>query len=80
EVLADEHGAPSVQTQALALVRALEREAAADGGARLEALASEDVAAAAAPHIQTLIARVGARVTVRAEAGRARADFTVRSL
>ncbi len=80
EILTGADGAPSVQTEALAMVRALEREAGADGGARLEALAAPDVAEAAAPYIQALIARVGARVTVRAEAGRARADSTVRPL
>lgn len=80
EVLVDEAGAVNVVTEALALVRALEREAAADGGARLEAVAAPDVASAAAPHIQTLIARVGARVAVRGDAGVARGAFSVRSL
>jgi len=80
ELLADPAGAPTAQTEALALVRALQREAAADGGARLEALAAEDVAAAAAPYLKDVIARVGARISLRADPGRARSDHLVRAL
>ena len=65
DVLADHNGEPSVQTQALALVRALEREAVADGGARLVASASPSVARAAAPLVETLKGSVGGRVSVR---------------
>lgn len=78
EQLADATGLATAQTEALALIRALEREAAADGGARLEALAAADVVEAAAPYLKGLIARVGARVTLSAEAGRARAAHLVR--
>jgi Ribonuclease G/E len=80
DVLVDAAGAPTAQTEALALIRALEREAAADGGARLEAVASEDVAAAAAPYLQALTERVGARLSLRAEPGLSRAGHAVRSL
>ncbi|MGA0601065.1 ribonuclease E/G [Caulobacter sp. KR2-114] len=80
EQLADASGAPTALTAALALIRALEREAAADGGARLEAVAAGDVAEAAAPYLKLLIARVGARVTLRAEPGRARSESSVRAL
>jgi Ribonuclease G/E len=80
DVLADAAGVPTAHTEALAVIRALEREAAADGGARLEALASEDVVAAASAYLKDLIARVGARVSLRADPARTRAVHTVRSL
>lgn len=80
DILVDDAGAPTAQTEALALIRALEREAAADGGARLEAVASEDVVGVAAPYLQALIARVGARLSLRSVPGRARADHAVRRL
>jgi hypothetical protein len=70
DILLDETGAPGALTRALGLVRALEREAAADGGGRFEAVASPEVAAAAGPALAQLAARLGARVTVRADAGR----------
>jgi len=78
DILSDGAGAPSVLTQALALIRALEREAVTDGGGRFEALAARDVAEAAAPGVAALTARLGARLTVRAEVGRARGDIEVR--
>ncbi len=80
EQLADAAGVPTAQTEALALIRALQREAAADGGARLEATASEAVARAAAPYLEGLIARVGARLTLRGEPGRADTIYSVRRL
>jgi len=58
---------PSVLTRALALVRALEREATADGGGRFEARAPRDVAEAAGPALALLTARLGARLQVRGE-------------
>jgi hypothetical protein len=52
------------------MVRALEREATADGGGRFEAIASAAVAEAAGPALMQLRARLGGRVAVRSEAGR----------
>ena len=77
DILLDETGAPSALTIALTLIRALEREAVADGGGRFEALASVEVAQAAAPLLAALTARLGARLTIREESGRARAAFEV---
>ena len=71
DILTDGAGAPSVLTEALALIRALEREAVADGGGRFEAVAATEVAEAAAPGVAALTARLGARLTVRGEEGRA---------
>ena len=79
EVLLDESGRPSALTEALAVVRALEREAAAHPGARLEALVADDVAAAARPYLKALEARFGARLAITAEPDRARADHAVRT-
>ena len=77
DILTDEAGDLSVLTQALALVRALEREAVADGGGRFEALASFAVAEAAAPALAALTARLGERLDVRGEAGRSSLAFEV---
>lgn len=77
DILTDGTGAPSVLTEALALIRALEREAVADGGGRFEALAALDVAQAAGPGLTALTARLGARLTLRGEEGRGRADFEI---
>lgn len=77
DILTDETGTPSILTQALALVRALEREAAADGGGRFEAVASIEVAQAAAPALGALTARLGARLSVLGEPGRGRGEFEV---
>ncbi len=77
DILTDETGTPSILTQALALVRALEREAAADGGGRFEAVASIEVAKAAAPALGALTARLGARLSVLGEPGRERGEFEV---
>jgi len=71
EILTGGTGHPTAETLAATLIRALEREAAADGGARLQAIASPQVADAAGPALAQLTARLGARLTIRAEAGRA---------
>lgn len=73
----DDSGVLSVLSEALALVRALEREATADGGGRFEAVAALDVAAAAGPALSQLAARLGARVAVRGEPGRPRGVFSI---
>jgi hypothetical protein len=77
DILTDGTGAPSVLTEAQRLIRALEREAAADGGGRFEAVAAGEVAQAAARPLAALTARLGARLTLRGEEGRARADIEV---
>jgi len=69
EILTDGSDGASTVTLALALLRALEREAAADGGARLEAIAAPAIAAAARPFLSRLADRFGARLDIRAEDG-----------
>ena len=69
DILSDPSGGPSVLTHALNLVRALEREASADGGGRFVGLAAPEVVDAAAPALASLTARLGARLSLRAEAG-----------
>jgi len=69
EILTDGSGSLSAVTLALALLRALEREAVADGGARLEAVAPPAIATAAQPFLPRLADRFGARVAIRAESG-----------
>jgi Ribonuclease G/E len=80
ELLADVAGRPTVRTTALALVRALEREAGADGGARLEAAAHPGLASAAAPLVEVLKRRIGARVAVRADDAVAPGAYVIRPL
>ncbi len=57
-------------TKALALIRALEREAGLDGGVRLIGLAAPVVVDAAIPALAVLNARLGGRLSLRAELGR----------
>lgn len=71
DILRDQTGAPTAMTTAMDLIRALEREALSDGGARLDALASPQVAEAATAALAMLIERFGARLVVRSEPGRA---------
>lgn len=69
DILSDQSGAPTAMTIAMDLIRTLEQEAANDGGARLEALASAQVAEAAKGALAMLIERFGARLTVRGAPG-----------
>jgi hypothetical protein len=78
EILAGDGRVANSQTQAMALLRSLEREALTDGGGRFEARAAPGVAAAAAPYMSELLDRLGARLLLRAEADRA--GFEVRPL
>jgi Ribonuclease G/E len=71
-------GRPTPHTLALRLVRAVEREALADPGARLVALAAPDVAAAASPYLKQLTDRFGARLEVAADPARPREAFEVK--
>jgi Ribonuclease G/E len=77
--LLDASGRPTALTLALRLVRALEREALADPGARVVAAAAPDVAAAAAPYLKALTDRFGARLQVAADAARANEAFEVKA-
>jgi len=80
DILTDPSGALSVLSEALALVRALEREAVADGGGRFEALASEEVAAAAGPALAALTDRLGSRLFARGMVGRDRRQVEIARL
>jgi Ribonuclease G/E len=77
DILLDETGAPSALSTALAAIRGLEREAAADRGGQFEAVVAPDVAEAARPALAALRAKVGGRVRVRPEPGRARSDVQI---
>jgi Ribonuclease G/E len=57
----------SARSRGLCLLRALERAAWADPGARLLARATSDVVLAATPYIGELTARIGARAQLRAD-------------
>jgi Ribonuclease G/E len=67
EILCDADGRLSAESRGLALLRHVERAALADPGARLLARAPPDAAAAAAPHMQGLLARIGARAELAAD-------------
>jgi Ribonuclease G/E len=62
EILCEASGARSVQSRGLQLLRALERAALTDPGARLVARARGDVVQAAQPLLSALVERFGARV------------------
>ena len=78
--LLDAAGQFTAQTLALRLIRQIEREAAADPGARIEALAAPDVAAAADAYLKVLTDRYGARLALSADAARSRGDPEMRRL
>ena len=80
ERLCGEDGAPTPATLVLRGLRSLEREAAADRGARLLARCAPAVAAAARPYIEALSARIGARFEIRAVEGAAADHFEVSTL
>ena len=77
EILGDERGESSPATVALRLLRALEREGRADGGARLEGRCAGSVADAATPYIESLRERIGARFELIADDAMARDRFEV---
>ncbi len=64
EVLCEPGGALKPLTVALRLLRALEREGRADGGARLLATCAPDVAIALSPYMTELTGRLGARIEI----------------
>lgn len=69
EILCDSAGALSERTLAQRLIRRLRAEAAAQGGARLQATSSPAVIAAAAPLLTQLSAQMGARFALEAVDG-----------
>lgn len=71
DTLLNDTGAPSPQTLALRLARAIEREGRKAGGARLKAACAPPVAAAFAPLRAGLATKLGERFTVEG-----RADWT----
>jgi Ribonuclease G/E len=78
ERLLDADGRPTSLTLALRLVRAVEREAGTDPGARIVATAAPDVATAASPYLKALTDRFGARLQLAADPGRDREAFEVK--
>jgi len=77
DYLLDESGRPTAETLALRLTRAFEREALADPGGRIVGRAAPDVVSAAAPYLEALKGRFGARLELAAEADRPRESFEV---
>jgi Ribonuclease G/E len=75
EILCDATGAATAVTTALRLLRALEREGRADGGARLVGRCSPAAAQAAAPYIGELTDRIGPRFEIRADPALAQDQF-----
>lgn len=80
EILCREDGALSDRTLAQRLIRRLQAEADAQGGAQLEAVCAPGVATAAEPLATALSARIGARfrITVDAAAPRERLQVSAR--
>ena len=79
ERLLDESGRPTAETLALRIVRAIEREATADPGARLIAHAAPDVVAAAGAYLVALRGRFGARLELAVDPAPPREAFEVTS-
>jgi hypothetical protein len=77
EVLCDGEGRPSIQTLALRLARAIERQAMADPGGRLRAACAPEVAAAAAGPAAILAEIIGARFEVVPDAALARDQWRI---
>ncbi|HEY5106902.1 MAG TPA: ribonuclease E/G [Caulobacteraceae bacterium] len=77
DILTDGAAAASDRTLALALIRSIERQAASDPGARFEAFAAPQIAAAAQPYMECLLGRLGARVTLTADPDRDRSQAEV---
>lgn len=79
EIVLDPSGAPTKETLAFRLVRQAETMAGQDAGGRLVAHAAEPVAKLAAPLIERLTARIGARLTLQSEPDWPHQRFEVRS-
>ncbi len=78
DLLAGPDGAPAPEAAAFALIRALEREAAADGGGRFAGLASARAVEAAGSALSKLQARVGERVILRVDPTKAEGTMEVK--
>lgn len=76
-ILCDGPGRLSDLTLALQLIRAIESEGANQPGARLTADCAPSVAEAAAPLAKLLADKIGARFTIRPQAGAARGQIQV---
>ena len=77
ERLADETGHLTAQTLALRLARGIEREAAANPGARIAARAAPDVVEAVTSYLKVLQDRFGARLDLMPDAARPREALDV---
>jgi Ribonuclease G/E len=77
EVLCREDGALSDRTLAQRLIRRIQVEAEAQGGARIEAACAPGVAAAAAPLAAELAQRIGARFAISTDPSAARERLEV---
>lgn len=77
ELLCDAKGRLTDLTLALRLIRAIESEGAAQPGARLTAVCTPEVAAAAQPLAAGLAARIGARFEIRPDPAAPRERFDV---
>jgi Ribonuclease G/E len=77
ELLNEADGRPTPLTAALALIRALERAAAADPGGRLIARAAPEVAEAARPYASRLAERIGARFELSPDLAMRRGEIDV---
>jgi hypothetical protein len=72
EILCGPDGRPTDRTLALRLIRAIEREASADPGARLRVLCAPEIAAAASEPAAVLAGIIGARFELIADPAKAR--------
>jgi Ribonuclease G/E len=77
--LCEPDGAPTPRTVGLRLLRAIERAAWADGGARLFARCAPLAAQAAGAYISELSSRIGARFEIAADAALAPERFEIES-
>jgi Ribonuclease G/E len=77
EILCREDGALSDRTLAQRLIRRLQAEAEADGGARLRAVCAPEIARAAEPLAAALAARIGGRFSITPDPGHARERMEV---
>jgi Ribonuclease G/E len=77
DILREGRAGPSPATLAFQLLRAVEREAVADPGGRIQARASAQVAAAAQAGLKTLEQRFGARLALSSDPTLADAAFEV---
>jgi Ribonuclease G/E len=80
EILMDARGEPTDQTMALRLIRALQTEAQAQGGAQLQARCAPAIAQAAQALAAALAAEIGARFVITPDPALAHDRFEVKSL